>query len=162
SPIRSCATTFAASRRARGVTEHRHERPSRCDDRARTRGATRRGGRIERVTMTVGGTAGKARAVGEIMSHPVVTAPAHQPVAVVAERMRSEGVGSVIVVDGERAIGILTERDLVRLAAAAMGTETVSDWMTPDPDAVSSDVEVTTAFASLAEHGYRHIPVVDD
>jgi citrate synthase len=112
--------------------------------------------------MTVGGSAGKARAVGEIMSHPVVTATADEPVAVVAERMRSEGVGSVIVVDGERAIGILTERDLVRLAAAAMGTETVSDWMTREPDAVSSDVEVTTAFASLAEHGYRHIPVVDD
>jgi citrate synthase len=33
--------------------------------------------------------------------------------------------------------------------------------MTPDPDSVAPDVDAMTAFASLAEHGYRHIPVVD-
>jgi citrate synthase len=114
------------------------------------------------VTATTGGTGSKARAVGEIMSHPAVTATADESVAAAAERMRTQGVGSVVVVDDGRAIGILTERDLVRLAAAAVGTETVAEWMTPDPDSVGPDVEVTTAFATLAEHGYRHIPVVDD
>ena len=33
--------------------------------------------------------------------------------------------------------------------------------MTADPDSVAPDVDATAAFASLAEHGYRHIPVVD-
>jgi citrate synthase len=33
--------------------------------------------------------------------------------------------------------------------------------MTEDPDVVAPDVEVTDAWTSLAEHGYRHIPVVD-
>ena len=33
--------------------------------------------------------------------------------------------------------------------------------MTADPDCVAPDVDATAAFASLAEHGYRHIPVVD-
>ena len=32
--------------------------------------------------------------------------------------MREQGVGSVVVVDGEQAVGIFTERDLVRLASA--------------------------------------------
>ncbi len=36
--------------------------------------------------------------------------------------MREQGVGSVVVVDDERAVGILTERDLVRIAAAGVGT----------------------------------------
>jgi citrate synthase len=103
------------------------------------------------------------RTVADIMSHPVVTATADDTVSAAARRMRTEGVGSVVVVDGERAIGILTERDLVRLAGAgADGGARVADWMTADPDHVAPDAEAAAAFASLAEHGYRHIPVVDD
>ena len=34
--------------------------------------------------------------------------------------------------------------------------------MTEDPDTVGPDEPVGEAFASLSEHGYRHIPVVDD
>ncbi len=106
----------------------------------------------------------KARTVGEIMSHPAVTAVAHETVAAASARMREQGVGSVVVVDDAlHATGILTERDLVRLGAAgASSTDLVSQWMTPDPDSVSPDVDASTAFARLAEHGYRHIPVVDD
>jgi citrate synthase len=101
--------------------------------------------------------------VGEIMSRPAVTATATETVADAANRMREQGVGSVVVVDGDRAIGILTERDLVRLAAAGAGnTDRVEQWMTGDPDSVAPDIEATAAFASLAEHGYRHIPVVDN
>ena len=106
---------------------------------------------------------GKARTVGEIMSRPAVTATADESIAAAASRMGELRVGSVVVVDGERPVGILTERDLVRLAAdSADGNATVADWMTRDPDSVAPDVEATTAFARLAEHGYRHIPVVDD
>jgi citrate synthase len=105
---------------------------------------------------------GKTRTVGEIMSHPAVTATAGETVAMAGERMREQGVGSVVVVDGERAVGILTERDLVRLAAAgASANDAVAAWMTPDPETLPSDVDVTTAFARLGERGYRHIPVVD-
>ncbi len=103
-----------------------------------------------------------ARTVADIMSHPVVTATADESVATAASRMREQGVGSVVVVEGDRANGILTERDLVRLAAAgAASSDLVEQWMTPNPDSVAPDVEATDAFASLAEHGYRHIPVVD-
>jgi citrate synthase len=105
----------------------------------------------------------KTRTVGEIMSRPAVTATADETVATAAARMREQSVGSVVVVDGDRAVGILTERDLVRIAAASADAgDLVSAWMTPDPDSIAPDVEITTAFARLAEHGYRHIPVVDD
>ena len=106
----------------------------------------------------------KTRTVGDIMSTPVVVAAPDDKVAEAAARMREQRVGSVIVVDEGRPVGILTERDLVRIAAAGAdtGTATVRDWMTANPDSVAPDVEVATAFASLSEHGYRHIPVVDD
>jgi citrate synthase len=96
------------------------------------------------------------------MSHPVVTATADESVAAASARMREQSVGSVVVVDGDRPVGILTERDLVRMGAAgASPTDAVATWMTADPDSVAPDVDAMTAFASLAEHGYRHIPVVD-
>ncbi len=98
------------------------------------------------------------------MSHPVVTAQPAETVAVVAQRMREHKVGSVVVIDhDDRAIGILTERDMIRLAAAGSDASTakVSEWMTADPDTIGPNVEARAAFASLAERGYRHIPVVD-
>ena len=107
--------------------------------------------------------AGLRRTVGELMSAPVVTATPSETVAEAAARMSDRGVGSVVVVDGTRPIGILTERDLVRFAAAgadATGTK-VSEWMTEAPDTVAPGVEAGDAFASLAAHGYRHIPVVE-
>src|SRR5580765_7195988 len=73
-------------------------------------------------------------------------------------------VGSVVVIDhDERAIGILTERDMIRLAAAGSDASTakVSEWMTGEPDTIDPNVEARAAFSRLAQHGYRHIPVVD-
>jgi citrate synthase len=103
------------------------------------------------------------RTVADIMSRPVVTARADETVSAAADRMRAQSVGSVVVADGENPVGILTERDLVRLAAAGADTGArVSEWMTGKPDSVAPDAEVSAAFASLSEHGYRHIPVVDD
>src|SRR5580765_3596243 len=104
------------------------------------------------------------RTVGEIMSAPVTTATAAETIAVAAARMRELKVGSVVIVDGDgRATGILTERDMLRFAAAGSDASTakVSEWMTAEPDTVASTVPAGEAFASLAEHGYRHIPVVD-
>jgi CBS domain-containing protein len=104
------------------------------------------------------------RTVAEVMSHPVVTAVPSEVLSSVSERMCDHSVGSVVVVDGERAIGILTERDLVRFGAAGVDSSAtkVSEWMTENPDSVRPDETVVKAFARLSEFGYRHIPVVDD
>ncbi len=108
--------------------------------------------------------ANPTRTVSDVMSAPPVTAVPSETLAAAAARMQEHGVGSVVVVDGDRPIGILTERDMIRFGAAgadSSGTK-VSEWMTGDPDCVGPDLGVQEAFASLSEHGYRHIPVVDD
>lgn len=107
---------------------------------------------------------GKTRTVAEIMSAPVVTATATETLAQTAERMRDRKVGSVVVIDGGRPSGILTERDLVRFAASGgdpLATK-VSEWMTESPDTAEPTESVDEALRRLAEHGYRHIPVVED
>src|SRR5579871_967769 len=106
-----------------------------------------------------------ARTVADLMSAPVITALPAETIAVVAQRMREHKVGSVVVVDHDtRPIGILTERDMLRFAGAGSDASTakVSEWMTGDPDTVAPGLEATEAFASLSQHGYRHIPVVED
>jgi citrate synthase len=102
--------------------------------------------------------------VGSLMSAPPVTAMADETVARAAGRMREQEVGSVVVVEDGRAVGILTERDLVRLSAegARPGSVSVGEWMTPDPDVIGPDEPVTQAFRALAERGYRHFPVVEN
>jgi citrate synthase len=107
---------------------------------------------------------GRTRVVADIMSHPAVTAMGDETIAEAAARMAEHRVGSVVVVDGVSPVGILTERDLVRLAGAGAtpsGTK-VAEWMTEAPDTVGPDQPVDEAWRGLAEHGYRHIPVVGD
>ena len=101
--------------------------------------------------------------VAELMSTPVVTGSPDETLAEAAGRMREKRVGSVVVVQDDKPVGILTERDMIRIAAAGADTSRarVSEWMTPNPDSVEPGVPAAEAFASLSEHGYRHIPVVD-
>ncbi len=102
--------------------------------------------------------------VGELMSSPVVTASPGQTVASAADAMVLAGVGSVVVVgDPGLPVGILTERDLVRAAAAGAEARlaTVGEWMTAAPDTVAPTVSIDEALDTLARRGYRHIPVVE-
>ena len=73
------------------------------------------------------------------------------------------GIGSIVVTDRAKVAGILTERDLLRAAAAATAAqdESVEMWMTANPDVLGPDEEVDAAWSSLTHHRYRHLPVVD-
>jgi citrate synthase len=104
------------------------------------------------------------RTVGDIMSTPVVTAVPTQTVQQAARMMNNAGVGSVVVVEGDKPIGMLTERDMVRYASSGSGATfgRVSDWMAPDPLTVGRDVDIDTALNMLTERGFRHLPVVED
>jgi len=108
--------------------------------------------------------AAKVRTVADLMTTEVLTAAPPETVAAVCARMLDKGVGSAVVIDGERPVGILTERDLVRISADGtdLATALVADWMTRDPDSVTSTLGVNDAFLSLQKHGYRHFPVIDD
>jgi citrate synthase len=102
------------------------------------------------------------KTIADVMTSPAVTAKEHESLEQAGLRMSEHGVGSVVIVDGNRPLGILTERDLVRAAAAGASPReaTVGAYMTGSPDCVDPDTEITEAWRSLAAHGYRHFPVV--
>jgi CBS domain-containing protein len=77
--------------------------------------------------------------------------------------MRQQRVGCVLVCDGDRLLGIFTERDLMRRVLAAgrpLGVP-VSECMTPDPVVVHPKESIATAVRRMEEGGYRHLPVLD-
>ena len=103
--------------------------------------------------------------VMEIMSRdPVVAAP-DLAVDRAAALMRDEGVGSLIVVDGAAAIGIVTERDIVTKVAAenrAPATLRVRDVMTSPVISVPPHEDVEAAARKMSERRIRRLPVVKD
>ena len=109
-------------------------------------------------------TSATSATIAEVMSSPPVTALASEPLAVAAARMVERRVGSVIVVDeaGGRPTGILTERDLLRVAGAGVdpGQDKVGEWMTAGPETVDPRLSVPDALARFRHRGYRHLPVV--
>lgn len=99
--------------------------------------------------------------VSVAMTQPAITADPTESLTTAADRMRAHGIGSVVVLDAGRPIGILTERDLLRAVAAACdpSVATVADWMAIDPDCVDADASIDDAWHQLSDRGYRHIPV---
>jgi CBS domain-containing protein len=87
-----------------------------------------------------------------------------QTVAETVELMREHRVGCVLIVSGQKLLGIFTERDLMRrvLASGKPLTIPVADCMTPQPISVHPKDPITTAVRRMNEGGYRHLPVVDE
>jgi citrate synthase len=102
--------------------------------------------------------------VRDLMTSPAVTCTTADRLADAAHLMQEAETGSVIVTELGKVVGILTERDLLRAAAAVAdpGRETVSLWMTAHPDVLEPGEKADAAWASLTTHHYRHLPVVED
>jgi len=101
--------------------------------------------------------------VRDLMSTPAVTCGTEATLYKAAETMRDAEIGSLVVTDEGKVAGILTERDLLRAAAAGVDpvTDAVGLWMTANPDALGPEEDAAAAWASLTHHHYRHLPVVD-
>jgi CBS domain-containing protein len=100
--------------------------------------------------------------VSEHMSQDLLTVSAGDRLGEAAKRMVARGVGAVLVMEGDRLEGILTERDLMRAVATGYSDDArVGDWMTRQPETVEAS-DATDHAASLMIHGgFRHLPVVD-
>ena len=85
-------------------------------------------------------------------------------VAETIQLMLARRVGAVVVVDANRVVGIFTERDVLKkLALSGRDPEKVpvSELMTTPVETVSPQTSPDAALASMLEHHFRHLPVVD-
>ncbi|GLV48129.1 inosine-5-monophosphate dehydrogenase [Thermus sp. LT1-2-5] len=89
------------------------------------------------------------------------------PEATVLEALRKLAeydIGALLVMEGERLLGIFSERDyarkLVLLGRFSKDTR-VGEVMTQDPITLSPEAELAEAMRLMTEHRVRHLPVVE-
>ena len=102
--------------------------------------------------------------VRDVMTEATVTDATTDTLRSAAERMWREQTGSLLVLDGERLAGIITERDLLRALAlgADPATVTVDEAMTTEVFTVPPDMPLLDAAREMATRWIRHLPVEDD
>ncbi len=78
--------------------------------------------------------------------------------------MRLKDADSVAVMSGDRLVGIVTERDLVRAIADGVNPKQVAAEviMSADPATVGADEDVSVVAVKMMALGIRHLPVVDE
>ena len=103
--------------------------------------------------------------IREVMTGQPKSCSRDASVREVARLMAQEDVGPIPVVDGDRLVGIVTDRDIVlRVIAEGRDPEstTVGEIASSDIVTVSPDDELDRALQLLAQHQVRRLPVVEN
>jgi len=100
--------------------------------------------------------------VRDIMSARVITCAASNTVAEAAKKMRDEDVGSIVVLEGNKPVGIMTREDVTNKVAAInkLPSEVhVKTIMSSPVITVSPDDTLSDAAKRMGKHGYERMPV---
>ena len=99
----------------------------------------------------------------EFMSRDVLGVAPEDTLGEAAQRMAEHNVGSAVVLEHGRLVGIVTERDLLQAVAGRVhpSEARVREWMTVDPVVASGSTSAGEAARTMVAHGFRHLPIVE-
>jgi CBS domain-containing protein len=103
--------------------------------------------------------------IREVMTSKVCSIDADKPIAYAAKMMRDEDVGLAPIVEGDRLVGTLTDRDIaVRVVAEGRDPQstTVRDVASTDLVTVDPQQDLDEALRLMAQHQVRRLPVVEE
>jgi CBS domain-containing protein len=106
-----------------------------------------------------------AQHVRDIMTSQLVTVEPQTSVTTVAQKMRDENIGAVLVTEGDELRGLVSDRDLVVRALAEGGDperKTVGSACSDDLVIVTPDEDLDHAVELMREHSIRRLPVVEE
>ena len=106
-----------------------------------------------------------AKTVREAMTSKLCSIDTDKTVAYAAKMMRDEDVGIAPIVEGDRLVGVLTDRDTaVRVVAEGGDSEQtkVTDVMSRDLVTLDPDQDLDEALRLMARHQVRRLPVVEE
>src|SRR4051812_22042428 len=95
----------------------------------------------------------------------VATIPSDATVLEATHVMNDRKIGALVVQDGNRVLGIFTERDVLRRVVAVERSPSatlVGEVMTKDVVCCPPDTEVDEASRIMRDRRIRHLPVCDD
>jgi CBS domain-containing protein len=106
-----------------------------------------------------------AKTVRDVMTPGVRAAAVTESLADAAQRMKDEDVGSLPVVEDDRLVGIVTDRDIVvRAVAERVDPQSVKvgDVASRELVVVEPEQDLDEALALMARHQVRRLPVVEE
>ena len=108
---------------------------------------------------------GKEHQIRDVMTDNPCAIDAEKPVAYAAKMMKQEDVGLAPIVEGERLVGTVTDRDIVtRVIAEGRDPESTSVREIASTDLVTVDPQQNfdEALRLMAQHQVRRLPVVEE
>jgi CBS domain-containing protein len=101
--------------------------------------------------------------VKHIMIEDVVTAKLNITIKDAIRTLYEKHVGSIVITDdNQKCVGILTERDAIRIIANEVPLDTTIDQvMTKNVATIGEEASLEEARRLVISHGIRHLPVVD-
>ncbi len=106
------------------------------------------------------------KTVGDLVhGQEIVEMPGTSTIREAGRVMTERNVGSVLVTQDGKLLGIFTERDALRIFVATRRNADLSelrDVMTREPVTIGPGTGVTEALKLMNDHGFRHLPVVED
>jgi CBS domain-containing protein len=101
--------------------------------------------------------------ISEVMTEAAVTDRADDTLEAAAKKMWGQQTGSLLVLDGEELVGIITERDILRATATGLKLDKVriSEVMTKDLISVDPGTSFRDAARIMTEKWIRHLPVLE-
>jgi len=101
--------------------------------------------------------------VKDLIKRKVVVIEPDDPVKLAAKRMEDKLVGSLVVIDGDRPVGIITDRDIaLRVVAREKSPDTpVKEVMTKDPVTIREDATFFELTKTFRDAAVRRLIVVD-
>jgi CBS domain-containing protein len=100
--------------------------------------------------------------VSDLMTAAAVTDAADDTLAEASARMWQQQTGSLLIMEGDKLQGIVTERDVLRVVAEGKDPKatTVREIMTTDLVTVSPEESIKGAAEIMFDKWFRHLPVV--
>lgn len=103
--------------------------------------------------------------VRDIMTTQVDVAESNSSLVQIAQMMKRDNVGAIPVCQGNKLLGILTDRDIV-VRAVAEGKDLTSikasEIMSGNPVSVEPDADIHEASKIMSEKQIRRLPVIDN
>ncbi|SMP10339.1 CBS domain-containing protein [Desulfurobacterium pacificum] len=101
--------------------------------------------------------------VRDLIQRKVVTVEPDDTVMLAAQRMKDKMVGSLVVLDGDKPAGIITDRDIaIRVVGAGKSPDTpVKEVMTKSPVTIREDASFFELTRTFREASVRRLIVVD-
>ena len=102
--------------------------------------------------------------VSDLMTAAAVTDAADDTLAEASARMWQQQTGSLLIMEGDKLNGIVTERDVLRVVAEGKDPKatTVREIMTTELVTVSPNESIKGAAEIMFQKWFRHLPVVTD